>query len=170
MAYRRRAQSGPPCYNDVNIMNQMESWFHACKPAAPARMHLLFAAMLWTGVGGALVFFGARWALAAHFSHGWLLLAAAVGVGLFKSRLVLRRTAKRTIGRILTRGDDRCIGGFLSWRTWLFVALMMGLGRALRGGLAPRGLVGVIYVAVGAALLLTTPVLWRAWHRHPPGQ
>lgn len=149
-------------------MTWMHTWLDAYKPAASARIHLLLAAAMWTVVGSTLAFFGTRWELAAHLPHVWLLLAVAAGVGLFKSWLLLRRTAKRTIGRIRTRGDGCCIGGFLSWRTWLFVALMMGLGRVLRAGLVPRGVVGLVYVAVGVALLLTTPLLWRAWYRHQP--
>lgn len=143
----------------------MNDWLDACKPAASARTHLLLAAMMWTIVGAVLMLLGVRWALAACLPHVWLLLVVAAGVGACKSRLLLRRTAKRTIGRIHARGDGYCLGGFLSWRAWMFVALMMGTGRVLRGGLVSREVAGFIYTAVGAALLLTTPLLWRAWYR-----
>ncbi len=143
----------------------MNEWLDACKPAASARTHVLLAAMMWTIAGAVLMLLGVRWALSARVPYVWLLLVVAAGVGACKSRLFLQRAAKRTIGRIHARGDGYCLGGFLSWRGWMFVALMAGMGRVLRGGLVSREAAGFIYTAVGAALLLTTPLLWRAWCR-----
>jgi hypothetical protein len=138
------------------------------KPAAPARAHLLLAGLLWTVVGAMLLFFGARWAVAANVPYMPAILLLAVVAGVLKAEYVLARTARRAIDRILARGDGRCIGGFLSARTWLFVLMMMGLGYALRHGLARRAVVGVIYVAIGTALLLAARRFWVAWHRYSP--
>jgi hypothetical protein len=132
-------------------------------PAAPARLHLLLAALLWTVVGAALTTAGTFWLLGAagRWAAGLLVLALAIGV--LKAVFVLGRTAQRTVARIRTRGDGRCIGGFLSWRSWLFVVAMMLLGRWLRGGAVPRGVVGFVYSAVGPALVVASARLWGAW-------
>ena len=66
------------------------------------------------------------------------------------------------IERIRIRGDGRCLGGFLSLRTWGFVALMMVVGRVLRGTLAHE-IVGPLYIAVGSALIISSRLTWRAW-------
>jgi hypothetical protein len=142
----------------------MSEWREAYKPAAPARLHLLLAAGMWTVVGVLLLFFGGRWVLLAHIPHVLLWLALAAAAGLLKARFVLRRTARSTIARIKSRGDGRCIGGFLSWRAWMLVALMALAGRVLRQGLAPSAVVGLIYVLVGSALLLAATQLWHAWY------
>jgi hypothetical protein len=140
----------------------------AYKPAAPARVHVLLAALMWTVVGAVLALVGGHWLLGARIAHPvlWLILAAALG-GL-KARFVLRRTARRVVDRIRTRGDDRCIGGFVSWRTWAFIAAMATIGYVLRHSLLPRAIVGFIYVAVGVALLLAATSLWRAWRHFRP--
>ena len=135
------------------------------KPAASAQMHLLLAAALWTIVGALLLSFGVRWAWAGHAWYTSPLLVVAVVAGLLKARFVLRRTASRAIERIRARGDGRCVGGFLSWQSWLFVLLMMGTGRLLRGGLLPRTVTGLVYAAVGTALLVAAWQLWDAWYR-----
>jgi hypothetical protein len=136
------------------------------KPAAPARVHLLLAAAMWTVVGGLLAFFGVRWVLTADLGLALpLLVVAAVGGGL-KARFMLDRAARRTIERIRSRGDGRCIGGFLSLRTWGFVLLMAVAGRLLRGSPLPRVAVGFVYAAVGLALLLASRLPWQAWYRH----
>ena len=88
--------------------------------------------------------------------------AAAIAVGVLKSRVVLDPAARRVVERIRIRGDGRCLGGFLSLRTWGFVILMMVGGRFLRGTLA-RGIVGPLYIAVGCALCLSARLSWRAW-------
>lgn len=146
----------------------MHKGLEAYKPAANARTHLLLAALMWTVVGGTLLVVGARWALLTQLTIALPLLALAVAAGAFKAHFVLKRTARRMIDRIRVRGDGRCLGGFVSLPTWAFVFLMMGLGYLLRHGLLPRPVVGFIYVAVGAALLLASRRVWSAWQRHYP--
>jgi hypothetical protein len=144
----------------------MREHLDAYKPAAAARTHLFLAALLWTIVGAVLVLLGGHWTWSAGVPYrgAWLTLAALAG-GL-KARFVLLRTAQRIVDRIRRRGDGRCIGGFVSWRTWAFIALMMVLGYVLRHGLLPHGVVGVIYVAVGVALLIAATRVWRAWYHY----
>jgi hypothetical protein len=90
---------------------------------------------------------------------------AAALAGALKARFVLKRAAERIVRRIQARGDGRCLGGFVSVRSWLLVAGMMGAGYLLRHGLLPHNVVGLIYVAVGTALLLASAVIWRAWYQ-----
>ena len=141
----------------------MHSWLHSLKPAAPARWHLFLAAVMWSSVGGLLLYFGGRWLSEKTGPVLWMLFGGAIVAGVLKSVLVLEGTASRTIERIRARGDGRCIGGFLSVRSWAFVVLMMGLGRALRASATPRTILGFVYVAVGLALLLASRRLWWAW-------
>jgi len=141
----------------------MPACWERFKPAASVRTHLLAAAVLWTVVGTGLLSIGGYWARPGDSaSITWLLALAALG-GLLKGHFVLRRAAERIVRRIETRGDGRCLGGFISLRTWLLVGLMMGSGYWLRHGLLPRPVVGLVYVAVGSALLWGSSRLWRAW-------
>lgn len=135
------------------------------KPAVTARVQLLLAALLWSIVGASLLTAGLWWGLGPGGLHRVGFLLVALGVGVLKARLVLERSAERNIARIRARGDGFCVGGFLSWQTWLFVLGMMLLGRFLRHGPVPRVLVGFVYAAVGTALLVASRVLWSAWWR-----
>jgi hypothetical protein len=87
----------------------------------------------------------------------------AIVVGAFKSRLVLDRAARRIVGRIRERGDGRCLGGFMSWGTRALVAAMMVAGRLLRGAGLSGIIVGPLYLAVGAALLISSRLSRREW-------
>ena len=75
---------------------------------------------------------------------------------------------RRWLVRIASRGDGRCIGGFLSARSWLLVALMSGAGRLLRGGLLPLPVAGTLYVAIGTGLLFSSRIAWLRWRAAAP--
>ena len=139
----------------------INGWLEAHKPAASRRTHLMCAAMMWSIVGATLLVFGASWTLgsASAFSPVLLLMAAVIGV--VKARLILRRSAHRISRRILHRGDGKCLGGFLSWRLWILVALMASTGRSLRMTLIPVSVVGVVYTSIGVALVAASRSIWR---------
>ncbi len=141
------------------------SWVERYKPAAAVRAHLLLAGLMWTVVGAALVGFGGRWLWQLPTPAAPWLAALALAIGVFKARFVLDRAARTIVDRIRERGDGRCLGGFLSVRSWALVAAMAAGGRFLRGSHVARGLLGVLYIAVGTALLLSSRLAWRAW-RH----
>lgn len=147
----------------------MTSWIESHKPAVAAHLHLLLAGLMWTAVGTALAVFGGRWLWLSRGPAAPWLAAAAVAVGVAKSRFVLDRAARRIVDRIRERGDGRCVGGFLSLGSWGFVAVMVVAGRLLRGSHIARSLLGAIYLAVGTALLLSSRIAWRAWRRRRTG-
>lgn len=130
------------------------------KPGVEKRVHLFLSALLWTGVGLFLLARGGLWLLAA--GNIWL-LALAVLAGSGKSLLILDKTAKKSINRILRFGDKTCLGAVYSIRTWLLVLAMMGTGFLLRQSALPRSVLGVIYVTVGWALFLSSRQAWRVW-------
>jgi hypothetical protein len=135
------------------------------KPAASQRVHLLLAAATWTVVGLILLAVGASWCLGPEPALHPVLLVAAVAVGLAKAAFVLRPAAGRVVKRIHARGDDKCLGGFFSWRTWLLVAIMIIAGGLLRSSGVSPDLIGLVYVAVGVSLLAASWLPWRAWYR-----
>jgi hypothetical protein len=118
--------------------------------------------MMWSVVGGALLVFGVRWVLEDPTPIDVVLIGVAVVVGWLKSRFVLVRVADRIVERIRARGDGRCIGGFLSLRTWGLVAVMVIAGRVARSGLFSHHAVGLVYILVGTSLVLASRVPWRA--------
>ena len=146
-------------------MTRLAGWLERWKPAAGVRTHLFSAALLWTVVGLGLTAAGFAWCFGSALP--WALVLAGVGVaaGLVKGRYVLRTMAERNAARIIARGDGRCLGGFLSLKTWLLVVLMMTSGIILRRSAVPRPVLGVLYSAVGTALLVGSATLWRAFGR-----
>ncbi len=143
-------------------MTGLRSWAERWKPAAGVRAHLIAAAGLWTVVGLGLTTAGLAWCFGSAFPQSLLLVAAGIAAGLVKGKYVIRRLAEKNAARIIVRGDGRCLGGFLSVKTWLLVIVMMVSGMLLRRSAVPRPVLGVIYSAVGIALLAGSLILWRA--------
>jgi hypothetical protein len=136
-------------------------------PAASRSTHLLAAALMWSLVGLGLLIAGILWILRSGSPWAPPMIVLAGLLGWFKARFVLSRTAERTVRRIEERGDGRCLGGFLSWKSWLLVAGMMLLGRFLRHSSLPLLWRGLIYAAIGAALFLASRRIWA--HRKDRG-
>jgi hypothetical protein len=135
------------------------------KPAARARTHLLAAAVLWTIVGTGLAAAGVFWCLDTSWPWPLILVTSAGGLGYVKARYALQPMARRNANRILERGDERCLGGFVSWRTWLFIIAMMLGGQLLRRSPIPVAILGLVYATVGSALVLASLALWQIWRR-----
>lgn len=143
-------------------MTRWAAWAERWKPTAGVRAHLVAAAGLWTVVGLGLTAAGLVWCSGVSLPWAVVLAGAGLAAGLVKGRYVIRRLAEKNAARIIARGDGHCLGGFLSVKTWLLVAAMMASGMVLRRSAVPRPVLGVLYTAVGTALLAGSLILWRA--------
>jgi hypothetical protein len=132
------------------------------KPGVNRRVHLFAVPLLWTVVGAYLLVRGWDWI--GPGKDRWLVLLA-FALGTVKSLLILDKTARRSLSRIIRFRDGTCLGAVYSWKTWLLVFLMMGSGILLRRYFTPGAVIGTIYAAVGWALLYSSRLGWREWFR-----
>lgn len=143
-------------------------------PRAGIRVQLAAAAVLWAVGTGILLVRGVLYMFAQEELDRWgygvaVIGLVAVAIGLVKARLILIRYARRAVGRIRTRGHA-CFFGFFAVSSWVFIVVMMGGGMMLRR--TPlvdvwwgRTFLGILYVAVGTALLIADVIFWRAAFR-----
>ncbi len=138
----------------------MSSALHTYKPRASAKTQLVLAGCVWylaatiLGVRAVGWLVGADWAL--------LLAGAGFALGLLKARYIMEPVALKAIERIEERDRAKCAGGFFSWRSWLIVAVMMGVGIALRMTPIPRPWLGALYVTISTGLVLAGSRYWMA--------
>ena len=131
---------------------------------------LLLAALVWTLPGVGLLTVGTIWSIQYGRPLTLILLPLALAGGLAKAFFALRRATRRIVDRIRARGDRQPLIDFLPWHLWLLIALMILMGRLLRTYVLPPDVAGLVYVAVGVALLLSSRTLWAGWRhgRHQP--
>jgi len=132
------------------------------KPGVNRSVHLFAAPMLWTCVGCILFIRGWQW-IGPGTDRWYVLLALAVGTA--KSFAVLDRSARKGVERIVQMRDGTCLGAIYSWKTWMLVLLMIGSGYLLRTYFTPGLVIGVLYAAIGWALLFSSRLGWREWFR-----
>ncbi|WP_339135465.1 MAG: hypothetical protein WGN25_18000 [Candidatus Electrothrix sp. GW3-4] len=132
------------------------------RPSVSRSAHLFVAPFIWTAVGIMLMVRGLSW---IGFSLTCKLFIVALLFGTIKSLMILDRSAKKTLTRIMTLNEKSCIGAVYPWKTWLFVILMMASGIALRSMTEPGLFLGTVYFAVGWGLLLSSRHGWEQWLR-----
>ncbi len=130
-------------------------------PRAGQRVQIFSAAAMWL-IGAAILLI--RGVGFLHDNWFAVLLAVAVALGVMKSRYMLDRVARKAVLRIHKRGRA-CYFGFFSWKSWLFVVVMMGSGIILRNSGLPRDFLAVIYVGVGTGLVIADRIFWQAFFR-----
>ncbi|MDY0340378.1 MAG: hypothetical protein RBS17_04110 [Coriobacteriia bacterium] len=133
-------------------------------PQADVRTQLAGSALMWLIGASILLVRGAAY-IQGRSWHAFA-LAAGLALGVIKSRYLLEGVAERAVVRIREQGRT-WLPGFFSLRSWALVALMMGGGMLLRRiVVAPdqigAGILGAVYIGVGAALLLADRVFWHA--------
>lgn len=135
-------------------------------PRAGVRVQLFAAALVWA-VGGTILVTRGFIYIRDRSWHAWLLgFGLALIISVPKARYILNGVARKAIARIHAR-DHACFFGFFSWQSWLFVAAMMGGGIALRHavvrpGVIGAGIMGALYLGIGAALLFADRIFWVA--------
>jgi len=88
----------------------------------------------------------------------WIALAAACVIGVAKGLTAIRKAARRSVARIVSRGESAPPWTIFSPIMYLLVAVMIGMGLALRYGsydeTTKAWIVGILYPAVGVALMI----------------
>jgi len=128
------------------------------------RIQLVAAAAMWL-IGASILLIRGVGYIQGRYWHAWI-LALGLALGVMKAQLLLNRVATKAVLRIQGRAD-KSVFGFFSVKSWMLIALMMGGGILLRQivvhpGQIGAGIMGAIYVGIGAALLLADRVFWRA--------
>ena len=135
------------------------------KPGAKRRTHLLLTAVLWSAIG-ILLLTKASYRIVQVPEHQIIITIAALILGTLKSIFILDRSARKSIVRILEFKDGTCLGAVYSFKTWLLVVSMMGVGLVLRNSSLSLSLLCFVYFTIGWALLFSSRLAWMVWIRN----
>lgn len=140
------------------------------KSGLTPRQHLWIAASIWTLVGAGLLTMGLVFWF--HFPYlgfldrrhlGWG--AIALAIGLIKGKMILDRTANRVIDRVETIQEPnpfKSVFQMFGGKTIALILAMMLIGLGLRIAGVSFEIRGLIYIAVGVALLWSCRRYWMA--------
>jgi hypothetical protein len=125
------------------------------KPAASRRVLLLLAGGLWCGVGIMLLTMAMAWLVESSLVGICVILGVGIVLGVLVNRFGLSKLVDRNLARILPEDGIRCLFGFMPWRSYLIIPLMIGMGIVLRHSSIPKCYLAPVYVGMGLALLLS---------------
>ena len=126
------------------------------KPAVDKQVLLFLAGIMWIGVGAMLLFLSYSWLNAFHVSGSFVFEAIGVAAALVIHHFGFLKIVDKNLGRILPMEGKRCVFSFLSWKSYIMVAIMIALGVSLRHSPIPKPYLSVLYTAIGLALVLSS--------------
>lgn len=137
------------------------------KPSVSRRTLLLLAGAMWIGVGSFLLYLAAGWLQGERPAH----VLARVAIGLVAALLIhhlgFLRVVDKNLGRILPMRGRRCVFSFMSWKSYIMVAIMIALGTVLRHSPIPKPHLAVLYIGIGLALILSSVRYLRVVLQNP---
>lgn len=131
-----------------------------CTPAVPRYWLWLSAGLLWSGVGIGLCIAALHWLSPLGWPQGIGFAILGAGAGAIIYRFGFSKIARKNIDRISGKPDPVCFFAFQAWRSYGLIIGMMLLGFILRHSPVPRSAVALIYLAIGAALSLSSSLYY----------
>ena len=126
------------------------------KPAVKKAWLYFLAGSMWILVGILLMSLAVHWIRDEQLHHAGLLLLIGIIGGLIIHHFGFLKVVDKNLDRLSKMQERPCAFSFMSWKSYLMVALMMGMGFTLRhSGIHHRYLVS-FYFAIGLALILSS--------------
>jgi hypothetical protein len=141
------------------------------KPEVDRKVLIALSGVVWSVVGFILCKKAVDWLSFAPLSRIIPFGSTGLVLALLIHFLGFRKLVNRNIERILSKGEKLCIFAFQAWKSYVIVAVMVGMGIALRASPLPREYLAVIYIGFGGAMLLSSLRYYQLSYRltvNPP--
>lgn len=132
------------------------------KPAIDQKFLFLISGLMWMAIGIMLCTMAAKW-LAGSPGPAYFFVAGGVVAALIIHHFGFLRIVDRNLDRIRPMGRKPCVFAFMSWKSYILVAIMMSLGITLRHSVISRTWLSVIYIAIGLSLFLSSIRYFRVF-------
>jgi hypothetical protein len=120
------------------------------------RVLLLVAGLMWMIVGSMLLYLSISWLNASHAHGAFLFAGIGVMVALVVHHFGFLKIVDKNLGRILPMEGSKCVFAFMTWKSYIIVAIMVAMGTLLRQSPIPKPYLSIIYIGIGLALLLSS--------------
>ena len=126
------------------------------KPAVNKRVLLFLAGFMWFGVGTMLLFLSFSWLKAFQVHDSFLVGGMGVAVALVVHHFGFLKIVDKNLSRILPMEGTKCIFSFITWKSYIIVAVMVAMGALLRHSPIPKPYLSMLYIGIGLALILSS--------------
>ena len=140
-------------FGNVCIMNRKMA---KIKPAVNKRVLLFLAGFMWLGVGAMLLFLSFSWLNAHRNGDAYLFGGMGAIIALLVHHFGFLKIVDKNLGRILPMEGTKCVFSFITWKSYIIVAVMVAMGALLRHSPIPKSYLSILYIGIGLALLLSS--------------
>ncbi|RJQ56633.1 MAG: hypothetical protein C4526_01365 [Nitrospiraceae bacterium] len=134
-------------------------------PSVDKRFLVALSGILWSVVGTMLCRLAVRWLSLEGGLHAVRLGLAGAILALLIYYFGFLKLVRRNTERILSKKEKICIFAFQPWKSYIIIAVMIGLGVILRSSSLPKQYLSVIYMGFGGAMVLSSLVYYRNFFR-----
>lgn len=132
------------------------SWTQKFNPAVDKKVLLLLAGLMWAAVGGMLMVFAWIWLEPEPIKIHIIFVSISILIGLAVQRFGFSHIVDNNLARILPMTTKCCVFGFVPWKSYLIILLMVAMGRLLRTSPVPKSYLAIVYITMGLAMFLSS--------------
>lgn len=126
------------------------------KPSVRKKYLILISGVVWILIGLLLNHYAFNWLKDNSYENTYIYVISGIVLAIIIHHFGFLKVVDKNLGRIKTLKTETCAFAFMSWKSYLLVAVMMAMGIALRHSMLPRNLLSVIYIGIGLALILSS--------------
>jgi len=126
------------------------------KPAVNKNFLLFLAGFMWMAVGIMLNSIAAHWLLGYSRNESWICILAGLAISLVIHHFGFLKIVDKNLGRISKMDGKPCAFSFMSWKSYIIVAIMVAMGIMLRHSSIPKQYLSILYIGIGTALILSS--------------
>ena len=126
------------------------------RPAVDKRVLIFLSFFMWVAVGTMLLSLAYIWLKASHVNHALLFAAGGVAAALLIHHFGFLKIVDKNLGRILPMEGKKCAFAFMTWKSYIIVALMVTMGTLLRHSAIPKSYLSILYIGIGLSLILSS--------------
>lgn len=134
------------------------------KPAVSKNALFFLAGLTWLLVGFMLLRTAGLWLIGARVAS-WIYVVPGIILALVIHHFGFLRIVDKNVARIEPLEGKRCLFSFFAWKSYLTIAVMVAMGFALRHSSLPKQYLAILYIAIGAALVLSSVRYFRTFFR-----
>ena len=142
------------------------NWNDHLKPAVHKNFLLFLAGIIWIGVGSMLLSFASGWLHTYSQSDTWIYIVTGIAAAMIIHHFGFLRVVDKNLGRISKMEGRRCAFSFMSWKSYMIVAIMITMGILLRHSAIPKQYLSILYIGIGMALILSSIRYFRYLFKH----
>ena len=144
----------------VSVFGYPKGYFMSFKekfnPAVTKHLLVLLAGFMWICTGMMLISFAATWLVAFGKKTAFVYASMGLILSLFIHHFGFLRIVDKNLGRLSAMEGKKCVFAFISWKSYIIVAIMIIMGITLRHSAIPKQYLSVLYLGIGTALFLSS--------------